>query len=335
MVPPWLRGALRQLLARRERLPYALLLCGPEGAGKLALAEAFARALLCECPGAEGEACGRCAACGWMEQGAHPDLRRLEPEAETDAGAAEEEGAKRGGTQITIGQVRGLADFINVSSHRGRHKLVLIRPAESLNMNAANALLKSLEEPPPATCFVLLSHRWQQLPPTIRSRCQRIVLPLPRAEEARAWLEEQGVREPELALAQAGGAPLAALRYDEEYWRARRSFLDEIADTELDPLAAAERLQELPPALAVEWMQKWSFDLACCRAAGTVRYNLDCAEALARLAGRLGAQEAIRFHRHVLGLRRIAVHPLNPRLFLEELLLSYAALLRASRAPAA
>lgn len=270
-----------------------------------------------------------------MQQGRHPDLWRLEPQAEIDTAASEEESTKKGGLQITVDQVRALSDFITVSSHRGGRKLVFIRPAEALNVNAANALLKNLEEPPPDTCFVLISHRWHQLLPTIKSRCQRIALPLPPAEEARTWLEEQGVREAELALAQAGGAPLIAVRYDEEYWRSRRAFLGEIADSALDPLAAVERQRELPLALAVEWMQKWSFDLARCRAGNKVRYNPDFAQALARLAERVGTVEIVRFYRYMLVLRRIAAHPLNPRLFLEEMLLSYAGLLRAPRAFAA
>jgi DNA polymerase-3 subunit delta' len=266
-----------------------------------------------------------------MEQGAHPDFRKLEPPAPPELDMGEEEGGKRAGQQITVDQVRLLSDFVNVSSHRGMRKVVLIHPAEALNVNAANALLKSLEEPPPETCFLLVSHRWHQLLPTIRSRCQIVVLPLPPASEARQWLKEQGMESPELALAQAGGAPLLALRYDETYWRTRRAFFEEIAQTRINPLAAAERLRDVASALALEWMQKWSFDLACCQHTGRVRYNPDFAEAIGRTAARLDVVETVRFHRYMVGLQRVVAHPLNARLFLEELLLSYAALLQGSR----
>src|SRR5262245_58890606 len=149
MTYSWHQGHLDSLLERRDTLPHALLLRGPQGIGKLALAEALAAALLCERPRPDRQACGQCAGCGWAGQGSHPDFRRLEPESyaesrEPDAGAE-----KKASQQIQVDQVRALADFIAMTSHRGGRKVVLIHPAETLNASAANALLKNLEEPPP------------------------------------------------------------------------------------------------------------------------------------------------------------------------------------------
>lgn len=337
MVLGWHNEPFRRLLGRKARLPHALLLCGREGIGKLAFAEALARALLCERPEADGAACGRCVACAWLEQGSHPDFRRLEPEALTEQGEGETgNGGKKASLQISVEQVRAIAGFINVSSHRGRAKVVLIHPAEALNLNAANALLKGLEEPPPGTYFLLVAHRWHHLLPTIKSRCQRVVLALPEAGAAQAWLKAQGLRDAGLSLAQAGGAPLLAATFDDEYWALREDFLGAVASPEFEPLRAAERLRECGPALAITWLQKWSFDIAFHKVTGGIRYNPDLSEAIAAAAATLDALQVLRFHREMVRMQRIAAHPLNPRLFLEQLLLDYAELLRnrRSRQPA-
>jgi DNA polymerase-3 subunit delta' len=325
---PWHASAVDALLARTGRLPHALLLRGREGIGKLAFAEALARALLCENRRPGKRACGRCAGCTWMEQGSHPDFRRLEPESYAEPGEAEEGSERKAGSQISVDQVRSLTGFINVSSHRGRAKVVLIHPAETLNVNAANALLKNLEEPPPQTFFLLVAHRWHQLLPTVRSRCEQVVLAPPARDAARGWLAEQKLRDPDLALAHAGGAPLLAQTFDEDYWRQREAFLGAITRTGFDALASAEQLRDLAPRLALGWLQKWAFDLVSHKIAGRVRYNPDYADAIAATAQRLGLIPALRFQRQMVRLQRIVAHPLNARLFLEHLLLEYGALLR-------
>ena len=321
---------VENLLQRKERLPHALLLRGTQGIGKLALAETLAQALLCEKPAPNGSACGQCVACGWSGQGGHPDFRRLEPEIlaaadETEASTAKKEKAS---SQIPVEQVRGIAEFINISSHRGGVKVVLIHPAEALNVSAANALLKGLEEPPPRTHFLLVSHRWHQLLPTIRSRCQQIEVPPPSREAAAKWMAQQGVKNPELALAQAGGAPLLALKFDDEYWAQREQFLKSLSGEALDALALAERLRDHAPALVVSWLQKWGYDLVLHKTTGDVRYNPDQAAAIAAISGRIDLVEAVRFQWHVVRLQRVVSHPLNARLFFEELLLRYADLSR-------
>jgi len=325
---PWHRSNLERILMEGAALPHALLIRGPAGIGKLAFAQAIAKALVCEQRKREVTACGQCSACDWVEQRSHPDVRVVEPDklaepVEDDAGEK-----KKGGHQIGVEQVRALAEFVNLSSHRGRAKVIVVHPAEALNPNAANALLKSLEEPPPATYFLLVSHRWHQLLPTIKSRCRQVLLPLPDRESARAWLAEQGVSHPEVALAQAGGAPVSAAGLGAEYWEQRAAFVREIAAADFDPLRSAERLRDLAAADAVRWLQQWSYDMALSASVGRTRYNPDFAEAVAHAAHRAGALDTLRFHRRMLGWQRVINHPLNPRLFLEQLLLSYADLLR-------
>jgi DNA polymerase-3 subunit delta' len=326
MAYPWHLSELKPLLSRAERLPHALLIRGPQGIGKLAFAEALGKALLCESRASGGGACGRCTACNWAEQGAHPDLRRIEPEALAKAGEAREDGEKKEklSTQISVDQVRAIADFINLTSHQGGMKVVLIHPAEALNVAASNALLKGLEEPPPQTCFILVTHRWHHLLPTVRSRCHHVPLAPPAPDAARAWLAKQGVADPELALAHAGGAPLLAAGFDEEYWKRRGEFLKAIGAKDMNALALAEQLADAPPVLVVGWLQKWAHDIACRNAGGPVGYNPDFSATIGAVAARVGPVEATRFLRRMVRLQRIVAHPLNSRLFFEDLLLSYA-----------
>src|SRR5436190_2265358 len=211
---PWHRATLTALLADRARLPHALLVHGPRGIGKTEFARALGASALCESPVA-GLACGKCPSCHWFSQGNHPDYREVIPEAseedESEDGEAEApKSEKAKSLYIRVEQIRAIADFIALSTHRAGFRVLVIRPAEMLYPNAANALLKTLEEPPPATLIVLVSERPAQLLPTIRSRCRDVALPMPPRGESLAWLHEQGIGAPEVALAAAGGAPLLA-----------------------------------------------------------------------------------------------------------------------------
>ncbi len=152
------------------------LLQGRAGIGKLVFAEALAASLLCESPQTDGLACGQCLSCGWLEQGNHPDFRLITPEdkIETDESGAEKSKKRN---HILVDQIRGIADMVGLSSHRQGMRVVLLHPAEALNLESANALLKMLEEPPAGMVFVLVSHQPQRLLPTIRSRCHKVTMP--------------------------------------------------------------------------------------------------------------------------------------------------------------
>ena len=327
----WHRPELARLLAAKSTLPHALLLQGPRGIGKLVFARALAQALLCESPGAESYACGKCSACAWFEGGAHPDFRQIEPV--TVEGEDGDEGKKK--VSIGVDQIRVLPGFINVSSHRGGPKVVVLHPAEALNVNAANALLKSLEEPPERTFFLLVSHRPHQLLPTIKSRCRQLPLHAPDAAAASAWLAGQGVREPALALAHMGDAPLLALELnDTEYWGARAAFLRHLTARDIDVLAAGEAARDIPIPHVIAWLQKWSYDMVHHATLGRVRYNPDHAEAIGRAAAAASRLSTLRFHREMVKLQRAAHHPLNARLFIEHVLLAYRDLVQPAAAAA-
>ena len=330
---PWQQDDWQRLQRMRARLPHAILFHGAEGIGKVAFAERFAASLLCERPLDDGHACGACESCGGFAQYGHPDYRRVRPDAlETDAGDdadAEEGGAKKGGKtaskDIRIEQVRSLAAFMNVSTHRSGLRVVLLYPAEALNAASANALLKTLEEPPPETVFLLVTDRVDRLLPTILSRCRKFPLSSPEPAAALAWLEAQGVGQPGRWLAEHGGAPLAALQAAQGGDGAERDeLLALLAKPEAGAaLVVAERLQKAPLAQLVAWLQRWLYDLLSLKLGGRVRYFPHQQQALAALAARVPAERLQQALRDAGARRAVADHPLSARLFIEHMLVDY------------
>lgn len=342
---PWQVADWQRWQQMRARLPHAVLLHGVEGIGKVAFAEQAARSLLCESPQMDGQACGQCASCGWFTQYSHPDFRRVRPEAldaEDDDAAveAEDSNAKKTPTSkapsrdIRIEQVRALSTFMNVSTHRAGHRVVMLYPAEALNSASANALLKTLEEPPPDTVFLLVTHRIDRLLPTIRSRCRQFPLHMPSPEAALAWLNAQGIINAERWLAEQGGAPLAAQEAAQgEFAEAQEEWLAHLARP--DPagaLSVAERLQKVTLTQLVAWQQRWLYDLLAIKMAGRVRYYPHHRKTLETLAARLSAERLQQALRDAGSRRAVSEHPLSGRLFIEDMLLEYASLLQPARA---
>jgi DNA polymerase III subunit delta' len=328
-LPPWLATPAREALALRARWPHALLVSGPEGIGKRALALHFARALLCEAPVADGSACGACPGCHYVEVGQHPDLRIVEP---VDV---DEEGLVTPTEVIKIEAIRSLTQWSQRTSHRGGAKVAIIVPADKMHVPTANALLKTLEEPPPRTYLLLVAHQPGRLLPTIASRCQRFSVALPRKEEALAWLTAQHVRDAEPALAQAGGAPLIARDLSERGLQAERgAWLAALASPQtLSPVALAARLElggreqrRDRLAAAIDWLIAWTSDLARIAAGGEAARNPDHANALSALSTRVARLSLFRYHRQLLLQRALIGHPLQPRLVAEALLIDYRAL---------
>ncbi|MBK8286061.1 MAG: DNA polymerase III subunit delta' [Ahniella sp.] len=203
---PWLAEDWQRLLARREagRLPHALLIGGARGLGKRLFAEHLRALLLCERPTASGTPCGSCKACHLMRAGNHPDALTITFELRDD-------GKPR--TEITVDQIRALSARFAQTSQRGGWRVAIIEPAEAMNVAAANALLKTLEEPEPNVMMILVSDQWLRLSATIRSRCQRIDVREPEPAQSLAWLIAQGIaaKDAEPALALADGNPGEAL----------------------------------------------------------------------------------------------------------------------------
>src|SRR5215467_10478227 len=306
-----------------RNLPHAVLVHGGDGWGELEFARALAQSLLCESPRPDRSACGRCPACGWFSLGNHPDFRLVVPE--SMAAEVEEEGAEPGkkkSDQIRIEQVRDLADFLAVGTHRAGSRVILIYPAEAMNPNTQNALLKNLEEPPPETVFLLATAQPDRLLPTVRSRCLKFPMSPPDAGEALRWLKEKGVEHPEAALAAFGGAPLAALSGAESE-RDRLAFIEGLRRPEFDPIALAESVQRVPLWDLVGWLQRWSFDLLLARSSGEVRYHLSHEKSVLEISQRCEPAKVAGYLRALAQARALAQHPLNPKLFVEDLLLQY------------
>jgi DNA polymerase-3 subunit delta' len=325
---PWQCALLEALLARRAQWPHALLVTGPAGIGKRILVQSLARALLCETPFADGSACGRCPGCRYAAAGQHPDLRVVEPiEVDDDEVRLVE--------WISVDRIRALIRWAEITSHRGGAKVALIVPAERMNEAAANALLKTLEEPPAATFFLLVSHLPGRLPATIVSRCQRIAAPRPTRDEARSWLIGEGVTEPDDALAQARNAPLRALALaGADYQAERRAWIRAFAaPAKLEVAAMGARIDAAPReqrrevlAAVVDWLLGWCSDLARVHAGAEPAENLGFEKPLRELAASVAAVALFRYHRQLLKQRALLAHPLSPRLVAEALIIDYRAL---------
>ena len=198
---PWQQKQWRllQQAVTDKRLGSAYLLTGPQGMGINQFARGLSASLFCKQAGAEGEPCHHCKACILMQAGNHPDLLLISPEEE--------------GKQIKVQQIRELIDFVSLKSQYEGYKIVIITPADAMNRNAANTLLKVLEEPPGLVLFLLLTHRPHGLPVTVRSRCQQVYFAPVHDASAIAWLRTQldDRFDIETELRTARGAPLAAL----------------------------------------------------------------------------------------------------------------------------
>ncbi|CAG9171524.1 DNA polymerase III subunit delta' [Cupriavidus respiraculi] len=332
MLYPWQTHDWQRLQTLRERLPHALLIHGQQGIGKRDLAMHFAQGLLCDTPLPDGQPCGTCSACHWFGQGNHPDFNVVRPEAMEGAadGEADEGGKKKAPSKvIRMEQVRGLIDAVGVGTHRAGHRVVVVYPLDALQTEGANALLKTLEEPPPATVFLLVTDRLDRVLPTILSRCRQFSVQRPGPAEALDWLRGQGVADAEGQLAQAGGSPLTALVAAEaEEQPMQRWLVSQLGSgPAFDALAAAEQLQKLPVPSVLGIVQRWTYDLLASQASADAgrppRYFPREAAALARCAGATDVHRVQGFAQRLVQHRRSEAHPLAPRLVMEAVFLEY------------
>lgn len=273
---PWLGAPLQQAL--RTQRGHALLIHGPQGIGQFELALTLAQAWLCE-TNPNTQPCGHCASCHLVQSRTHPDLLVLVPEALREsmgwgAGAEGDEGEggkaskAKPSKEIKVEAVRNAVVFAQSTSARGLRKVVLIHPAERVNMIAANTLLKTLEEPPGGARFILSCGAPDALLPTLRSRCQAMPLALPAADMASAWLAQQQVAQPEVLLAAAGGQALEALEW-------ARDGVDSVAWMRLPKqLAAGESngLASWPMPRLIDAMHKLCHDAMCLACGAAPRY---------------------------------------------------------------
>lgn len=301
---PWHDEVWARLVRDLARLPHALLLHGPAGLGKRAFAWRLVQSLLCRTPRQGAQACDTCASCLRLQAGTHPDLLAVNP--------------LEDGTAITVEQIRAVRDFVALTPHTSARKLIIVEPAEAMNLNAANALLKVLEEPPPGSSLILVTPQVARLPATIRSRCAAVAFRCPEERTAAQWLQTQGIAEPTAALTLAAGAPLLALRL------AKSSDLKDHAqllrDVEAlragaeDPLRCAARWKNYGIPRSLAWFQTYL--------AGLIRASIDGKK------NDYNVKELFRYFDVVSEAKALATGPLDGALLLEDLLIGWARISR-------
>ncbi|MBD1550373.1 DNA polymerase III subunit delta' [Pseudomonas typographi] len=325
---PW-QASLWQQWAGRAQHAHAYLLHGPAGIGKRALAERLMARLLCQQPALD--ACGRCKACLLLAAGTHPGRFLLQPDEPDKA--------------IRVDQVRELVDFVSQTAQLGGHKVVLIEPAEAMNVNASNALLKSLEEPAGSTVLLLVSHQPSRLLPTLKSRCVQQACPLPSKAHSEQWLAsalpEVAADERAELLVLAAGSPLVALRLYGEGVREQRTRVVEgvkkLLKQQQGPSQLADSWSDVPLLLLFDWFCEW--------AQAILRYQLtedesglglnDMRKVLQYLAQKSPQPRVLHAQDWILQQRQkvLAKANLNRPLLLEALLIHWAGLPGPARPP--
>lgn len=361
-VAPWLEPLWKGL--DFANIPNAILLHGQSGIGKFTFSIELAKALLCEASGDNVKPCNQCEACHWFDTGNHPDFVALLPETHRKllphADYESDESPKKGKTareddgessekkekkNISIEETRHAIENLSIGSHRGGNRVILIYPLEMLRSDSANTLLKSLEEPPPNTIFILLADRVDRVLPTIRSRCRLLTAPRPDREQGLAWLKLQlnmvkGLKvsdvDIETVYDEQGGAPFSVL--DSLIARHNK---DEKDDLTISIQASRFLLQSMSQGVRINWletaekthkaqysfllcsMQRWVSDLQSVTQGGNPRYYPKHVSTLQGLSKTVNVERLLQFWKSLIQARRHENHPLANRIQLEALLSQY------------
>lgn len=321
MIFPWQANEWQQVIRSKKenRLPHALLLTGISGIGKTVFADHFCRFLLCQKSEMNRPLC-QCHACCLLTAKTHPDVLWIEPEKE--------------GAQIKVDQIREVSDFINQTSLQGDKRIVIIRPADEMNISAANALLKTLEEPTAGSFLLLITHQEISLPATILSRCQRILFTRPSRELALPWLKDklqEKKESAELLLNLAHGAPLAALKLlEDDMLQFREQFLKalyRLSQEDINLLKLAAEFSEGLPIKQLDFVLSFMLDLIRLQL-GEASQNLinnDFLNELADLKERLLIKNTMRFMHYLQSLRSQiqSGFNLNKQLLVEGIFISW------------
>ena len=304
---PWQKTAWDRL-GDIERLPHALLVSGPPGIGKRLFAERLARRLVCE----HATACDACRACRLAANDTHPDVLIVRPQ--------------EGKTEITVDDARAVNQFLVLTPHLATRRVVLVVDADRLNRSASNAILKTLEEPPSGSYLLLVSDAPARLLPTIRSRCQNLVLPRPTEEEGISYLQAHRLPDPGGLLALAHGAPLRALAWPQDApAMAQRLFasLEAVALGRDSALEATEDWQAGDMEMGLAFLTEIAAALTQVALTGTIVRGWPGAQEgrLRALAARLDLEQVLGLWDEALEARGLLGAPLDRRLVWDRLFL--------------
>ncbi len=301
----------------QQRIPQAMLLLGRSGLGKQRLARQFAESLLCAEPQpASYLPCGACKSCQLLQAGFHPDFFQISPESL--------------GKDITIDQMRGLIEVLTLKPQYAQYRVIIIDPADQMNLRAQNAFLKCLEEPADRSVILMITERPGKLPATIVSRCQQFALTVPPRPQVMAWLATE-TQQQDLALPYclAQGAPLKALAYCTENTLPLRqdcfkAWL-ELANHKRSPVQIAELWKTLPEAQLLVWLLSWVSDIIKChyKASTNQLGNPDLQPSLQVLAQRLQLLDMFNFYQLLLCRYTVIDSTLNKQLLFEEILIHW------------
>ncbi len=344
---PWTEEVFDTALSSKQRRAHAYMLAGHSGLGKTAFAQQMAKSMLCEQNNIHP--CGQCQSCRLFESGTHPDLHVLQSEKRMVEiedvfslyapryleDESKRKKRKKPSVVIAIDQVRGVIPDINSRPHISSCRVIIINSAEDLNKNAANSLLKSLEEPPSDSHFILISHDPGRLLPTLRSRCNRIDFRLPEKKQAIAWLNSQLAEQGNAAtlLEQASGIPLRALALanDNSYAEIEQIALNllELAHQRIDPVNAASQMiksSELQNVLeTIQLLISRLIHLKMLNQKSAYSENAKD-KPLIDLGNKLNFRQLYAFLDKVSKSKQLAVGPLDPLLTLEDDLISWQSL---------
>lgn len=319
---PW-QASTWQLIARQKsqnQLPHAMLFVGMPGVGKSIFADQLARSLLCTQPDVSGFACGCCRHCQLIDAGNHPDYFIVESEAE--------------GKAIKIDQIRELISHASKTAQLSTYKIVRIQSADAMNINAANALLKTLEEPSPNTIILLLTEHLSSLPATIRSRCQIIHFRAPKKTVAQAWFASQDIPKDklDLLLHLSHGAPLNVLNFlENDKLSFRENLFKEwcqFLKGKLDLIEVSVKWSKLDMTLILQYLISWLNDLILLNQIPNLNdiVNLDFYDELKLIASRYSINQFYKLYDELLKAQIfISKHiALNAQLLIEGLMLGFA-----------
>ncbi len=362
-IAPWLEPLWDSM--DFANFPNAILLHGQSGIGKFAFAIELAKSLLCESIHETSRPCNQCEACHWFNTGNHPDFialvpethRKLLPHADYESDESPKKGKaarddfdgeaseKKEKKNISIEETRSAIESLSIGSHRGGNRVILIYPLEMLRSDSANTLLKSLEEPPANTIFILLADRVDRVLPTIRSRCRLLTAPRPDRELGLTWLRSElqkinGLKvsdtDIETIYDEQGGAPYSVL--DSLIARSNKDDKDELTisiqaaryllqsmsqGARINWLDAAEKTHKAQYSYLLAAMQRWTSDLQAVSQGGNARYYPKHLSTLKGLSQNAKLSKLLQFWKSLVQARRHENHPLANRVQLEALLSQY------------